>query len=345
MQGQGRARLNTGASVAVVVTVFFLGGTISMAGAPGDLGGAVARLGGADLLASVPGLATSGIEVDSRDFRRMLSASFTFADLLELLHSADSAHGDGVVVVQGTDTIDETAFLLDLLWTREEPVVVTGAMRTPAMAGADGPANLLAAITVAAAPAARGRGALVVMNDEIHSARHVAKTHTSSPAAFRSPNTGPVGRLVEGEPVFLVAAERVPPLERPARIEARVPLVLTALGDDGALLECIDERCAGLVVAAFGVGHVPESWVERLTTLAARMPVVLASRIGTGPVHTRTYGAPGSETDLRRRGLLTSGWLTACQARLVLLVLLGNGTSEVRAQFERRVSQHVLRFV
>ena len=311
------------------VTVFFLGGTISMSGTTS----AVARLGGDELLASVPGLSDLGLDVDVRDFRRMPSASFAFADLIELLEQADDASTDGVVVVQGTDTIEETAFLADLLWTRDEPFVVTGAMRTPAMAGADGPANLLAALTVAASHDARGRGALVVMNDEIHAARHVAKRHTSSTAAFESPDTGAIGRLVEGVPVFRYGAARRPALPRPRAIDARVPLVVATLGDDGALLDGIGTDCGGLVVAGFGVGHVPERWVERLGALAARMPVVLASRIGVGPVLTHTYGAPGSETDLRNRGLVTCGNLNAYQARLLLLVLLSNGTDDVRATF------------
>ncbi len=312
-----------------MITVFFLGGTISMSGTTS----AVARLGGGELLASVPGLLDLGLDVDVRDFRRMPSANFSFADLIELVEQADDAPSDAIVIVQGTDTIEETAFLVDLLWTRDEPFVVTGAMRTPAMAGADGPANLLAALTVAGSDDARGRGALVVMNDEIHAARHVAKRHTSSTAAFESPETGPIGRLVEGTPVFRYDLARRPALARPRAIDARVPLVTATLGDSGTLLDGVGTDCAGLVVAGFGVGHVPESWVERLGVLAARMPVVLASRIGAGSVFTHTYGAPGSETDLRERGLVTCGNLTAHQARLLLLVLLSNGTDDVRAGF------------
>ena len=318
-----------------MITVFFLGGTISMSGTSS----AVARLGGDELLASVPGLADLGLEVEVRDFRRMPSASFTFADVLELVAEAGSVSSDGVVVVQGTDTIEEVAFLADLVWTRDDPFVVTGAMRTPAMAGADGPGNLLAALIVAASGAARGRGALVVLNDEVHAARHVAKRHTSSPAAFESPNTGPMGRLVEGRPVFLYDVPRRTPLARPDAIAARVPLVVSTLGDDGALFDAVADNCAGLVVAGFGVGHVPERYVDRLETIARRMPVVLASRIGAGPVLTHTYGAVGSETDLRKRGLLTCGYLNAYQARLLLLVLLSNGTADVRAAFEQFVTR------
>ena len=205
-------------------------------------------------------------------------------------------------------------------------------MRTPAMAGADGPANLLAALTVAASDDARGRGALVVMNDEIHAARHVAKRHTSSTAAFESPDTGPIGRLVEGAPMFRYAS-------RPRRHWR---------GRERSMRGCrwswrhsvTTARCSTARHRLRRPGRRrlrrrarPESWVERLGALAARMPVVLASRIGAGPVLTHTYGAPGSETDLRQRGLVTSGNLNAYQARLLLLVLLSNGTADVRATF------------
>ena len=179
---------------------------------------------------------------------------------------------------------------------------------------------------------------LVVLDDEIHAGHRVAKRHTSSTGAFASPDTGPLGRLVEGVPMFFAPPHRLPALPRPARISARVPVLVTTLGDDGALLDAIGDECSGLVVAAFGVGHVPERWVDRLGALAAKRPVVLASRIGAGAVHTRTYGAIGSETDLRRRGLLTSGFLNAYQARLLLLVLLGNGTADVPAAFARWIA-------
>jgi L-asparaginase len=235
---------------------------------------------------------------------------------------------DGVVVTQGTDTLEECAYLLDLLHERPEPVVVTGAMRPALVAGADGPANLLAALTVAADPGARGRGVLVAFADEIHAAARVRKAHTSSVTAFMSAAGGPVGRVVEGRAVFLgVAGHRVV-LPRPAAgALPRVPLILAALGadePDPAL------TADGLVVAAFGVGHVPQWWVPPLAELAARMPVVLASRTLAGPVLTETYGYPGSERDLHGRGLIPAGFLDPAKARILLLAVLAAGGDRQR---------------
>jgi L-asparaginase len=168
------------------LAVFGLGGTIAMTQAPD--GGVSPALSAADLLAAVPGL--SGIEAGLRtaDFRRKPGASLSFTDLFELADAINDALRDGstgVVVTQGTDTIEEVAYVLDLLLDTDAPVVVTGAMRNPTMAGPDGPANILAAIRVAISPGARGMGCLVVLGDQIHAARWVQKPIRRAPP--RSP--------------------------------------------------------------------------------------------------------------------------------------------------------------
>ncbi|TXS14252.1 asparaginase, partial [Streptomyces sp. adm13(2018)] len=177
------------------VTVFTLGGTISARG------GDAARMSGREVLAELGG----DHDIVLHDFRRVPSSTLTHADLAALAAEIRTtvAAGSGAVVVQGTDTLEETAFLLDLLCTTERPVVVTGAMRRPDLPGADGPANLAAALAVAADPACRDLGVLVVMADEIHAARHARKTHTTSVATFASPGTGPLGHVVEGAPRIL----------------------------------------------------------------------------------------------------------------------------------------------
>jgi L-asparaginase len=312
---------------APLVHVLSLGGTITMARrrAEGQVG-VVPSLTAEELVAAVPGLPGS-IRIEAGTVRQLPGASLTFSDVLDLagmIKTRLAAGARGVVVTQGTDTIEETAYLLDLVHGDDAPVVVTGAMRNPTMAGMDGPANLLGAVQVAASAEARGLGCLVVFNDEIHAARHVRKTHATSTATFASPNAGPLGHVVEGEvrvlsfpgPRFQVAGVTQ---ER----DVRVALVTVALGDDGELLRSVATgRFDGLVVAGFGAGHVPAVVVPVLAELAARIPVVLASRTGAGPVLTRTYGFPGSGRDLLDHGLISAGVLHPVKARVLLHLLL-----------------------
>jgi L-asparaginase len=223
---------------------------------------------------------------------------------------------------------------VDLLHRGPQPIVITGAMRNPTLAGADGPANLLAAVRVASSPAARDRGCLVVLSDEIHAASRVRKTHTSSVSAFASPLGGPLGYLAEGRVHFVQRPEArftMPSLPVSPAVP-RVGLYPATLGDDGALLEGLAAAVDGLVIAGFGVGHVPETWPPLLAAIAGRIPVVLASRVGAGFVATGTYGFPGSERDLGERGLIPAGALDPYKARLLLQLALLHGA--VRAQIE-----------
>ncbi|MFI7510543.1 asparaginase [Micromonospora aurantiaca] len=310
------------------VVVFGLGGTIAMTSGTGD--GVSPTLSAHDLVDAVPGLTPTGIGIKVVDFRRRPGASLTFADIAALAAAATrelAAGATGIVVTQGTDTIEETAYLLDLLHHRPEPLVVTGAMRNPTLAGADGPANLLAAIQTAASPAARDQGCLVVLADEIHAARRVAKTHSTNGATFRSPDTGPIGYVLEGAVHLLTRLPYRLTIPTPDQAERpRVGLYTVSLDDTPTLLDAVGEHCDGLVIAGFGVGHVPEPLVAPLTTLAARIPVILASRTPAGPTLTRTYGFPGSERDLLTRGLIPAGWLHPYKARILLHALLAAQT-------------------
>ena len=308
-----------------------LGGTITMTGS--GTGGIAPKLTAGDLLAAVPALGEVA-RIEPVSPLQLPGASLTLADLLGVaaLVKRGFADGyDGAIVVQGTDTIEETAFVLDRLAKSHHPVVVTGAMRGPQMPGADGPANLLAAAVTAASERARGRGTMVVLDDTIHAARFVAKGHTGLPSAFISAPTGPLGHVIEGAAVFHV--ERT----RPSAIElaegADIPpvaLLKVGLGDDGRLIDAVPSLgFEGLVVEAMGAGHVPALLAPKLAALAEAIPVVLTSRVPSGPVFRATYGFPGSETDLLRRGLLPTTDLPGLKARLLLQMLLASGANRV----------------
>jgi L-asparaginase len=235
------------------------------------------------------------------------------------------------VVTQGTDTIEEMAYAWDLLVAGDTPTVVTGAMRHAALTSADGAGNLLDAVRTAASPHARGLGCLVVLNEEIHSARTVRKGHTSSLAAFRSAGVGPLGWIAEGAPRL---RERPYPrvvVELPPDAPAvRPPLVTIALDDDGWWLPAV-AQAPGLVVAGTGGGHVPGWLSDRVVELAGRIPVVLASRTGDGEVLTATYGGfGGSETVLVQGGLIPAGTLDPYKARVLLGLLLSAGADHDR---------------
>jgi len=312
-----------------LIAIASLGGTISMTPDAAS-GGVVPRLDAAQLVASVSGLGDVA-HITATSLFQLPSAAIAPAHVSAALHWAeqqiDETGAQGVVLTQGTDTIEETAFLLDLYWRREEPLVVVGAMRAPQSAGADGPANLLAGVRVAAAPPSRGRGVLVVLNDTVHAARWVRKRHSMLVQAFASPETGPLGMVVEGQARYFQPAHRwTPPLPPIMHAQRRVALLQTWLGDDGELTELARQAgYDGLVIAGAGAGHVPFAYAERFDALCAALPVVVAGRTGAGPTAHATYGYVGSEIDLARRGALVAGWLSPIKARILLWALLASG--------------------
>jgi L-asparaginase len=321
------------------LTLFTLGGTIaSTAADPTD--GARVSLTGDDLLRSVPEVRQLA-DIEVRAFRQVPSGDLRMANLVDLARAIEECFANGsdsVVVTQGTDTLEETSFALDLLVNDERPVVVTGAMRNPSLPGADGPANLLASVRVAAGGQTRGMGSVVVFNDEIHAARLVRKRHSTSTAAIGSPLSGPLGHVVED----VVRIFLKPPGRLTVRLPAKTPdvavgMVSIGFDDDGRLLRhAAAAGYDGVVLAAFGGGHVPASVVPALESLSRAIPVVLSSRALAGPTLRHTYSYAGGEIDLIRRGLIPSGALDAVHARILLQVLLMAGVErpEIAAAFE-----------
>lgn len=327
------------------ILMLSLGGTITMTGGGGP--GIQPTLTAEDLVGAVPGLDRVA-DVEARSPLRVPGASLTLDDLIavaRLLEERLAADADGAVVVQGTDTIEETAFALDLLVRSERPVVVTGAMRGAQAAGADGAANLLAAATVAASDTAAALGTLVVLNDEIHAARLVQKMHTALPSAFASPSAGPLGHVAEGRARLLLRTPRTPGLPMPVAqagaspvLRPPVALLRLTLGDDGRLLRALPSLgFAAAVLEAMGAGHAPMDLAPLVGELAGTMPVVLATRVAAGPVFESTYGFAGSEIDLLGRGAIAGGLLGGLKSRILLQLLLSAGVpaAEIGREFGR----------
>lgn len=333
---------NPANSTKPIVAIGSMGGTIAMA--PASEGAGVSPTLGADeLIAAVPEIAEIA-EIHSRSICNVGSPSMTFGHLLEALQFARDevdAGAAGVVLTHGTDTLEESAFLLDLLWDRPEPLVFTGAMRSAEEAGAEGPANLLAAVITAATPALRDYGVLVALDDEVHLAATVTKSHANALWTFKSPDWGPVARIVENRArVRMAPVRRLPALPTPASIDGQVPIFEMGLEDDGRFITA--DVAAGLdafVMAGAGTGHVTVKMAEALgNAVAAGVPVILCTRQGSGTTTVHTYDYPGSEMDLLQRGVLAAGYLSPRKARILALVLTANGASmdDIRRELDLR---------
>jgi L-asparaginase len=320
-------------TIAVVTT----GGTISCREAGN---GAVPHLSGADLLRLV-GVPADLPAIEITEFARIPGCEMTPARMAELAQvvSRELAreHCCGAVVTHGTDTIEESAFVCHLTVPPDKPVVFTGSLRNASDLSWDGPRNLLDALRVAAAPEARGLGALLVMNEEIHSARFVTKSNGLILGAFQSPACGPVGRVYDGTVLFstrpLAPARQLEPA-----LDEAVAVVRALSGDTLSLAAALAAPdLHGLVVEGFGSGRVPASWVESLQAAVRRgIAVVLASRTGAGMVGD-AYGYAGSASGLLGLGLIPAHELPGHKARLQLMLALGNGLrgAALRAYFAR----------
>jgi L-asparaginase len=308
------------------VTVLAAGGTIAMAGE----GAAMPRLDAAALVAAVPALAAvAGLQ--ARTLGSWPGVQVSADDALEIARAAAAAAaaGRGVVVTHGTDTLEETAVLCDLLHGADAPVVLTGAIRPASAAGADGPANLLDAVRAAGDRSTAGLGALVAFAGELHAARSVRKSDSVSPRAFSSPRGGPIGRVAEERVEVWSAPSRRPPLPV-AQLDARVDVIAAGLGDDGALVQAASAAGAdGIVAVLLGAGHAPPAFLAACRAAAAQIPVVACVRPECGRILRATYGFAGAEGDVRRAGMILAPALSPAAARITLMACLGAGHSRV----------------
>ena len=318
------------------VRVLAAGGTIAMAG--DGAGGVTPELDGPALLATMPGLENRH-GIDAATVINVPSAHLTLEDQLHICREARDAarRGIGVVVTHGTDTLEETAMLCDVIHDAEAPIVFTGAIRPASMPGADGPANLSDAVSVAASEAAAGMGVLVCFGGEIHHARCVRKTDTTSLVAFSSPQTGPLGRVTEGHSTIWSRVPRNPPLD-PPDLNRRVLVVPTMAGDDGSLAAAaLSTDPDGVIIGTLGAGHLGPPLLDVWAQAAERVPIVAYCRPERGVVLKTTYGYRGSERDLRGTKIIPAGFLSPQAARMKLLACLAGGLDieEVRWAFRQ----------
>jgi L-asparaginase len=305
------------------VRVLAAGGTIGMETKASD--GGKPSLGATELLASVDGLG----QVEGETVINVPSAHLRLEDVLTICKAARDVarRGVGVVVTHGTDSLEETAMLCDVIHDAEAPIVFTGAIRPATAAGADGPANLMDAVAVAESPESAGMGVLVVFGGEIHHARCARKTDTTSLTAFSSPQTGPVGRVTEGHPTLWSRLPRNPPLD-PPDLDRRVLVIPTGAGDDGTLARAaLDTEPDGVVIGTLGAGHLTPELMELWGAASQRIPVVAYCRPERGVVLTGTYGYAGSERDLRGTNIIPAGFLSPQAARMKLLACVASGLS------------------
>ncbi len=319
------------------VVIFTTGGTIAMRLDPER--GVVPAVSGPELIAAVPPL--SGVcPVEVREFANIPSPHITPAIMRDLALETERALAEpdvlGVVITHGTDTMEETAYFLDLFLDGPKPVCLVGAMRSAAEISPDGPKNILCAVRVAASPAARDMGVLVVMNEEIHAAREVTKTHAANPKTFASPFWGPLGYADEDRIIF----HRSPlgrQAIRPAAIVGDVHLVKLPAGADDFLINClVDKGVKGIVIEGTGRGNIPPAAVPGVCRAVAKgIPVVLVTRCPGGRV-LDVYGYEGSATRLREAGVILGGEISGQKARIKLILALGltDNQRELAAYFD-----------
>ena len=309
------------------VAMVFTGGTISMV-ADAAAGGKVPTLDGAAILARAPGIETIA-ELVPIDLGRTPASHFTFPKLFEIASQIRRCQADpsidGVVVVQGTDVIEETAFLWDLVLDGDAPVIVTGAMRAASDPNDDGPGNLRDAVRCAAAPELRGQGVQVVLDGTINPADGVTKTHASALDTFQCLDTGPLGRVDAGGVVL--DRERGPRRRVTTdRAVDGIALITAHVAMDGSLLDAAAGlRPPGIVVEATGAGNTAGALVEAGARAIERgIVVAFTSRCAAGAASTG-YAFPGGGATWARAGALLAGHLSGPKARIALALGLGAG--------------------
>lgn len=320
------------------IAVIFNGGTISMKVDP-KLKAAVPTLSGEDIMAMVTGI-ESFADIETHTFSSLPSPHMTPEIMMELsLKIQELLKRDditGVVVTHGTDTLEETAYLLDLTIKSDKPVIVTGSMRNSSELGYDGPANLAAAIVTAMAKESKNKGVLVCLNDEINCASEVTKEHSMHLNTFQSPEFGPVG-VVDSNQVIFYRDNLVKQYINTSDISNNVVLIKAVAGNGGEYIDyCIEKGVKGIVIEAMGRGNIPPLMAEAVErAIKIGIVIVMVTRCFKGRVMD-SYGYPGGGKQLRNAGVIFGDRLPGQKARIKLILALGytNDTEKIRKIFE-----------
>lgn len=323
------------------VAIVFTGGTISMTVDP-RIGAAIPSLSGQQIMSMVTNIDKIA-DVEVINFDTIPGPHMTpgklmeLKDLVEKLLDRDDI--TGVVITHGTDSLEETAYFLDLILYTEKPVVVVGAMRNSSELGYDGPSNLAAAVCTVISEKAKNKGVLVVMNDEVNLASEVTKTNTLSLNTFQSISYGPLG-IIDNDTLILhrdiVCRQHI----QTHKIEENVDLIKSGIGMDSKFLKfSVDSGAKGIVIEGMGRGNIPPMMMDGVKYARDKgIPVVLVSRCNSGRV-LDTYGYEGAGRTLRNLGCILGGDLPGQKARVKLMLALGktNDNEEIRKIFEEHL--------
>ena len=309
------------------IAIIFNGGTISMK-IDEKIKAAVPSLSADEIMSMIPGVEDYA-EIEAYTFSSMPSPHMTLETMLKLseftTELVERDDIDGVVITHGTDTLEETAYLLDLTVKTKKPVVVTGAMRSGSELGYDGPFNLATSICTAISDEAVGRGVLVCFNGELNSASEVTKANSMALNAFRTPNFGPIG-IVDNDNVIFYRDANYSEKYDVSEIKKQVALIKCVVDMDSSYIDYLIEKgYGGIVIEALGRGNVPPKMVEGIKkAIELEIPVVVVSRCFEGRVF-ESYGYEGGGKQLKNLGVIFGDTLPGQKARIKLILAINSG--------------------
>lgn len=323
------------------VAIVFTGGTISMT-VDDKIGAAIPTLSGEQIMSMVTNI-DKVADVEVFNFDEIPGPHMTPERIMELKHYINNLlirdDIDGVVITHGTDSLEETAYFLDLTITSDKPVIVTGAMRSSSELGYDGPSNLSAAVCTAISKDAIGKGVLIVLNNEVLLASEATKTSTLSLDTFQSISGGPLGIIDCNELVLYKHSTKRSIIDTDI-VKSKIALIKSGIGMDEEFIKfATDSGCHGIVIEAMGRGNIPPNMYEGVKYARENnIPVVIVSRCHCGRVFD-SYGYLGSGKDLRNLGCIFGGDLPGQKARIKLMLALGktNNLDEIKDFFEKGI--------